>query len=139
MATTETRNKEGITVAKNLCTVMPGKVAITGEDTRGSGNFSTAQLIVGQRCLPSARAREMYRRWFAIEQPLRLIILEPMFANANRLVTNAIHDLPSSEPYLSEPLLLSARLAIVCVVISEVKKRPLSPVRNGLFMMSYPM
>jgi hypothetical protein len=52
----------------------------------------------------------MYRRRFAIEQPLRPIILEPMFANANRLVTNAIHDLPSSKPYLSEPLLLSAHV-----------------------------
>ena len=55
--------------------------------TSGPGNFSTAQLIVGQRGLPFARAREMYRRRFAIEQPLRPIILEPMFANANRLVT----------------------------------------------------
>jgi len=116
---------------------MPGKVAITGEDTRGPGNFSTAQLIAGQRCLPSVTTREMYRRRFAIEQPLRPIILEPMFANANRLVTNAIHDLPSSKPYLSEPLLLSAHVErAVARALSEARRlddRGVAGVASALF------
>ena len=71
MTTKETRNRLGITVAKDLRTVMQGKVAIAGEASyEGPGEFSTAQLIGGQRCLPSVRAREMCRR--------RCVPLEPM-------------------------------------------------------------
>ena len=60
MITTDTTNILETTVGKDLRTVMQGKVAIAGDASyEGPGEFSTAQLIGGQRCLPSVRAREM--------------------------------------------------------------------------------
>jgi len=60
-----------------------------------------------------------------------------MFANANRLVTNAIHDLPSSKPYLSEPLLLSAHVErAVARALSEARRlddRGVAGVASALF------